>query len=252
MTEIDPGKDPQDPEEAPESAEAGELEGGMEGEEESVGRLEPSDEMAAALADAVSSMESRDATRSGKGGEGAGSADKMTIELLSAELQSTKEAYEAARTELEETKDRALRLQAEFENFRRRSLKERQDAHRFGHENLVKDLLSAVDNLERALAHTEQNESGDLSSFLQGVELVYREILAAFGKHGVSVIEPAGEPFDPALHEAMMQVPTAEVAPNTVVDVYQKGYQLHDRMLRPARVTVARAPDGDGGESDQG
>ena len=177
----------------------------------------------------------------------------MTIEVLSAELQSTKEAYEAARGELEESKDRSLRLQAEFENFRRRSLKERQDSHRFGHENLVKDLLSAVDNLERAISHTEQSDGGDLSSFLQGVELVYREILAAFGKHGVSVIEPTGEPFDPALHEAMVQVPSADVAPNSVVDVYQKGYQLHDRMLRAARVTVAKAPDdgGSGGTDEQ-
>lgn len=250
MTEItDPEEIPSDPSDEQGGEREDELEAGLEGEEESGGRIDPSDEMAAALADAVESVESRHSARS-QSGQGANTTDKMTIEVLSAELQSTKEAYEAALAELEASKERALRLQAEFENFRRRSLKERQDSHRFGHENLVKDLLSAVDNLERAIAHTEQSDGGDLSSFLQGVELVYREILAAFAKHGVSVIEPAGEPFDPALHEAMVQVPTAEVPPNTVVDVFQKGYQLHDRMLRPARVTVAKAPE-TGGSGEQ-
>ena len=111
-----------------------------------------------------------------------------------------------ARRALEEAEDRFLRLQAEFENFRRRSLKERQESLQYGHQNLVKDLLAAVDNLERALAHSEEEEGADMESVVQGVELVRRELLGALGKHGVKVIEPLKEAFDPAFHEAMGQL----------------------------------------------
>jgi len=147
-----------------------------------------------------------------------------------------------ARRALEEAEDRFLRLQAEFENFRRRSLKERQESLQYGHQNLVKDLLAAVDNLERALAHSEEEEGADMESVVQGVELVRRELLGALGKHGVKVIEPLKEAFDPAFHEAMGQLPDASVEPNSVIEVLQKGYMINDRMLRPARVLLARAP----------
>lgn len=145
--------------------------------------------------------------------------------------------------ELEETRDRLLRLQADFENFRRRALREKTEAHQYGHQNLVKDLLSTVDNLERAIDHARRSGGEDLESLLHGVELVHRELLAGLAKHGVAPIEALGKPFDPALHEAMAQTPDASVAPNTVVEELQKGYLLRDRLLRPSRVVVARAPD---------
>ncbi len=209
----------------------------MPDEEEDEPRITASDEMEEALREATESV-----SKPKPGAGGAASADKMTIEMLSNELQSLKDEFESRGKELEEANDRHVRLQAEFDNFRRRSLKERQESLQYGHQNLVKDLLGAVDNLERALEHADQNMDADLQSVLQGVGLVHREILAAMGKHGVQSIDPVDAVFDPTFHEAMGQVPSATVEPNTVTQVLQKGYLLKDRMLRPARVMVARVP----------
>jgi molecular chaperone GrpE len=193
----------------------------------------------------------REASEAIDTGRGAGSggakktADQATLEALSDELGNLKAEYEARMAELEELRDRSLRQQAEFENFRRRSLKEREEAHHFGHQNLVKDLLPTVDNLERALEHAEGSEGANLEGLLQGVNLVLREFEAALRKHSVQLVEAEGQTFDPAVHEAVGQVPDASLPPNTVAHVLQKGYKLHDRMLRPARVMVTRAPDGD-------
>jgi molecular chaperone GrpE len=212
--------------------------------------LEPSDEMAEALREAEASYDDRHRQSASGENDAARSPDKMTIEMLSQELQSLKDEFESRCKELEEAKERYLRLQAEFENFRRRTLKEKQESLRYGQQNLVKDLLSTVDNLERALGHVEQSADADLQGILQGVELVQRELMAALAKHGVKVIDPTGEAFDPAYHEAMGQVPSTDLPPNSVVQVLQKGYLLQDRMLRPARVLVARPPAP--GEEGQG
>ncbi|HEX6862454.1 MAG TPA: nucleotide exchange factor GrpE [Thermoanaerobaculia bacterium] len=215
--------------------------------------LAPSDEMAEALREAEESVEER--RRTGAGGDppagGASSTDKLTIEVLSQELQSLKEEFEARSKELEESKDRYLRLQAEFENFRRRTLKEKQESLQYGQQNLIKDLLAPVDNLERALGHIERSAGGDLQNLLQGLVLVQREFLAALGKHGVRVVDPKGEAFDPAFHEAMGQVASDDVAANRVVQVLQKGYVLKDRMLRPAMVLLA-APPATGSKKTEG
>lgn len=158
------------------------------------------------------------------------------------------------REQVTDANDRLLRLQADFENFRKRAFKERQDALQYGHQNLVKDLLSVVDNLDRAIGHARQSEGGDLESFLQGVELVKRELLGVFETHHVTEIEALGESFDPSRHEAMAQVESDEAPPNAVVEVLEKGYQLRDRLVRPTRVIVAKASDGSGenggGEAD--
>jgi len=208
-------------------------------------KIEASSEMEEALREATESFDARQ-----QGSVSAASADsspdKMTIELLSKELQDLKQVHEQMLEESNEHAEKFLRLQAEFENFRRRSLKEKQESFKFGHQNLVKDLLSAVDNLERALEHGSQNVGNDAAGseargILDGVELVHREILGAFAKHGVREIEAEGQLFDPAVHEALGQVPNAEVPPNSVLEVLQKGYVIHDRMLRPARVIVSCA-----------
>ena len=136
-----------------------------------------------------------------------------------------------------------MRLQADFDNFRKRAAREKVEALQYGHQNLVKDVLATVDNLDRAVDHARKSEAGDLQSLLQGVELVQRELLTVLGKHGIKEVDAHGKNFDPALHEAMAQTPDGSVAPNTIVDVFQKGYRLRDRLLRPARVIVARAPD---------
>ncbi|MFP6640778.1 MAG: nucleotide exchange factor GrpE, partial [Myxococcota bacterium] len=120
----------------------------------------------------------------------------------------------------------------------------------YGQQNLIKDLLSTVDNLERALEHGDLDQEADFQSVLDGLGLVHREFLAALGKCGVKVVDPGGEPFDPNHHEAMGQIPAEGAEPNTVVEVLQKGYLLQDRMLRPARVLVAKEPQDEGaGES---
>jgi len=154
----------------------------------------------------------------------------------------TGEEIERMAGQLVENRDRYVRLLADFDNFRRRANKERQDVILFGHENLVKDLLSTVDNLDRAIEHAHQNDGGDLASLLQGVELVQRELYAVLAQHEVQVIDAAGCDFDPTLHEAMAQVQDDSVPPNTVIEVLQKGYRLRDRLLRPARVVVAKTP----------
>jgi molecular chaperone GrpE len=209
-------------------------------------------ELEKAMREATESVDaSREKTRadSSHGGAGKPSADQVTIEALSAELSTLKAEYEAKLAELEELNDRSLRQQAEFENFRRRSIRERQEATQFGHQNLVKDLLSTADNLERALEHAKESGGGSLEGLLQGVNLVHREFLAALHKHNVTLVESDGH-FDPAVHEAVGQVPHASLPPNSVAQVLQRGYQLHDRMLRPARVMVTRAPaDGESVES---
>ena len=209
-------------------------------DEPSGGSLPPSDELEAALREATESVEARAAERDG--GSTSGSADKVLLEALSEELQSGKQQFEELSKERDDLQERLLRLQAEFENFRRRGLKERQEAHNYGHQNLVKDLLPTVDNLDRAIDHTRQSDGGDLESLLQGVDMLQRELLGILEQHAVAEIEAMGQAFDPALHEAMSQKPDASVPPNTVIEVLQKGYQLRGRLLRPARVIVASAP----------
>ena len=201
------------------------------------------DELEAAMREATESFDERH-TEPGEGLDSSGgpdSADKMTIEILSAELQNVKAEYESSLEKHKESEDKFLRLNAEFENFRRRTLKEKQDTFKYGVQNLVKDLLSSVDNLDRAVAHGEESGGGDFESLMQGVELVQRELISALGKHGVEPIEAEGAVFDPAVHEGMAHVESADVPPNTVLQVLQVGFMLRDRMIRPARVVVAKA-----------
>ena len=136
--------------------------------------------------------------------------------------------------------DLFVRERAELENFKRRMQREKRDALRFANEALLKDLLPVVDNLERAIAHAEKGGNGQ--SLAEGVALILRSILDVLEKHGVSRVEAKGQVFDPNKHEAMAQVEHADLAPNTVVDEHLPGYALYDRLLRPAAVTVAKAP----------
>lgn len=199
-------------------------------EEGAEGVLSPNEELERALREATEAVEAREAERARPHGGGAGHggplADAGEVESL--------------RGELAEKQDRLVRLQADFENFRRRTLKEREEAHSFGHQNLVKDLLPAVDNLERALEHARTSGREDLEALLQGIDLVQRDLMGVLAKHGVAEIEAKGMPFDPAWHEALAQVDDESVPLNTVTQVFQKGYRLRDRMLRPAQVVVSR------------
>jgi molecular chaperone GrpE len=213
-------------------------------EEASGGTLAPSAELEEALREASEAVaghakpQAAAPTRGMKVGEG--------VKLPSEENRELRAENEELRRELEAAKgaqDRLLRLTADFDNFRRRNLKEREESHRYGSENLVKELLGTVDNLERAVDHARRS-GGDFEAMLQGVELVQRELSGILGKHGVTRIEAAGEPFDPSVHEAVAQQEDGTVPANTVVQVYQPGYRLWDRMLRPARVVVSKVPEG--------
>ena len=203
-------------------------------EEPSGGSLSPSPELEEALREATEAVEARQAERDA-GGAGEGEAAEL----------------ETLRGELATLQERMIRLQADFDNFRRRALKEREEAHQYGHENLVKDLLASVDNLDRAIEHARKSDGGDFESMLQGVELVQRELLGALANHGVSEIEAGNVAFDPNVHEAMAQREDDSVPVNTVIEVFQKGYRLRDRLLRPARVVVSKpAAGGDEGEAE--
>jgi molecular chaperone GrpE len=215
------------------------------GGEESIASLNLDPELEAALAEAAAAVPDAHAKREVE-------VDVLEELVLEGAVQAPAE-LEAPRLQKEVTdaNDRLLRLQADFENFRKRAQRERTEALQYGPQNLIKDLLSVVDNLERAIAHAQESEGGDLQSFLQGVEFVQREFLGVLGNHGVVEVEASGKPFDPALHEAMAQVPVADAAPNTVIDVLQKGYQLRDRLVRASRVVVTKTPDpGDGGKGE--
>lgn len=211
--------------------------------EEAEGTLGPSTELEDAMREAAESVEARQEHRRGSGEgsppqPGRGETDPAEDDSASRELA--------------ELRDRYLRLAADFENFRKRALKDREEAHHFGHLNLVKDLLPSVDNLERAVDHARQGGVGSASGLLEGVELVLRELHAVLAKHGVTPIEALGQLFDPAVHEAMAQVPDGSKPANTVVEVFQRGYQLRGRLLRPARVVVSRPPEGSGPGGRQG
>jgi molecular chaperone GrpE len=144
---------------------------------------------------------------------------------------------------LEEARDRSLRAQAELENFRKRTVRSLDEERRFAALPLVRDLLPVVDNLQRALAAAEQHDTG--AGLLEGVQLVATQLAAILDRHHCALIpaEP-GCAFDPHLHEAMAQLPATDCPPGHICHVLQPGYQLYDRVIRPAQVIVAAlAPD---------
>jgi len=141
-------------------------------------------------------------------------------------------------------KDQFLRAMAEAENVRKRSERQLSEAHKYGVANFARAVLTVADDLSRALAAVpEDQREGDglLQTLLGGVEAVERELMKALEGHNIERIDPAGEPFDPNFHEAMYEVPDSEFPNGTVAQVIQPGYRLHDRLLRPARVGVAKS-----------
>jgi molecular chaperone GrpE len=141
-----------------------------------------------------------------------------------------------------EPDERYLRLAADFENFRRRKNQELLDRSRYASEDAARALLPVLDNLRRAVAHAA--EAGTEEFFVSGLELVVREFEAALEKLGVVPIDAVGQPFDPSLHEAIGSVEGGDVAVDTVVDEVQRGYRLHDRVLRPSLVRIAHPSAG--------
>ncbi|SFA52995.1 molecular chaperone GrpE [Anoxybacillus pushchinoensis] len=152
------------------------------------------------------------------------------------ELSLAHEKIAQLEAKLAETENRFLRLHADFDNYRRRVRLDMEAAEKYRAQSLVSDLLPILDNFERALQVQVEDEKA--KSLLQGMEMVYRALIEALKKEGVEVIESVGKPFDPHVHQAVMQVDDQNYEPNTVVEEFQKGYKLKDRVIRPAMVKV--------------
>jgi molecular chaperone GrpE len=145
--------------------------------------------------------------------------------------------------QLAEQKDRMLRAAAEADNVRRRTQRDAEDRVRYANESLVRELLPILDNFDRALASARAAAGAE--RVLAGVELIQRELLRVLERAGVSRYSAIGQPFDPTRHEAIARVVSEDAAPNTVVSEIAPGYMLHGRVVRPAMVAVAAAPDED-------
>jgi len=159
------------------------------------------------------------------------------------------QAIDALRAENAELKDRVLRTLADMENLRKRAERERAEATLYAATNFARDLLNVADNFSRALAalSPEQRVAADemCSNLISGIEVTERELINVFERHGIKRIEALGQKFDPNMHQAMFEVPTADEPPGTIIQVMQDGYAIGNRCLRPALVGVAKAPAND-------
>jgi molecular chaperone GrpE len=177
----------------------------------------------------------------GRSGESQGETPEETIERLKAEL--AEKSAEAARN-----LDLFMRERAETENFKKRMQRDKNDALRFAVEPLARDLLPVIDGLERAVEHAASGGNGQ--PLLEGVRLVLKNALDVLERHGVTRLEANSGAFDPSRHEAVMQVPDARRQPNQIVEQFEPGYILHERLIRPAKVSVSTKPTVEDDQND--
>ena len=163
--------------------------------------------------------------------------EEQTEEVSQEELLQNRVAeLEAANAEL---KDQMLRRQAELENYRKRLIRDKEEAVQFANENLIRDLLGFLDNMERALAAAKN--TGDVKGLIEGFEMTQGQLLSTLDKNwGLKAIESVGQEFDPSLHEACMMAVDESLDKETVLDEFQKGYTLHGRVIRPAKVKIGK------------
>lgn len=167
--------------------------------------------------------------------------DGLTDEALAGKIEEPEiSEADALRAELDEAKQKLLRSVADLENYRKRASRELDNERRYAAMPLLRDLLPVVDDIQRAITAAEgsENESG----LLEGFRLVAQQVTTVLAKHDCTVIPAEGEEFDPNLHEAITQLPSADHEPNSVMQVTSTGYKLHDRVVRPSQVVVATAP----------
>jgi molecular chaperone GrpE len=143
-------------------------------------------------------------------------------------------------------RDQFLRERADLDNFKKRMQREKSESLRFASEPLIRDLLPVIDNLERALNAAPPPTEGQADALRDGVAMVAQQFDDILARFGVARVEAAGQPFDPSEHEALAHIETTQQEPGAVLDEHLPGYRLHDRLLRPAQVTVAKAPGGQG------
>jgi molecular chaperone GrpE len=154
------------------------------------------------------------------------------------EIEELKKRLEEKEKEAKENYDRLLRTAADFENYKKRATKEKEEWTKFANEDLLKAILPFMDNLERAINHAQKVV--DTGVLIEGVRLTIQQLHQTLNKFGLSSFESVGKPFDPAMHEAMLVVETDKQEPNQVVEEFQRGYLLNDRLLRPATVSVSK------------
>ncbi len=164
-------------------------------------------------------------------------------EKLMPETADLAEQLTQLERETHELKETLLRKMAEFENLKKRTAREKEEAVRYGTAEVLTRLLEVLDNFDRALQVEPDSEGFDVHSFYEGMKLIAKHLLDSLKGEGLMEIDPKGEPFDPFFHEAMMREASEDFPDNTVVEVFQKGYKLKDRLLRPARVKVALHPE---------
>ena len=175
----------------------------------------------------------------------ANTEEKLQSEAEIDPSESTEDQEEQTVNEVEELQqklstlgEQLLREQAEMQNVRRRAQRDVESAHKFALEKFVTELLSVVDNLERAIGAIDAEDDSQ-KAVAEGLELTLKTFIDVLTKHSVEPVDPEGQPFDADLHQAVSMVPNAEVEPNTVINVFQKGYTLNDRLIRPAMVVVS-------------
>jgi molecular chaperone GrpE len=170
-------------------------------------------------------------------------ADEQSIknEVVSDPVKELESRCEAAEQESRQHYERLLRVSADFENFKKRTFRENDDFRKFANELLLLELLPVVDNLERAIQSTS-GEKIEVGCVIEGVEMTLKALVKIFEKFSVKIIEAEGKPFDPNFHQAMMQEASDSIPENTVIREFQKGYLLHDRLLRPSMVVVSKGP----------
>jgi molecular chaperone GrpE len=172
--------------------------------------------------------------------------------LSESDIVADDPALEEAQRRIDELNDRVLRLAAELENTRRRAERDKADAGRYAIANFARDLIGVADNFERALRVTHGGEPSaeTIASLVDGLKMTEKELMSVLDRHGVRRVAAEREKFDPNVHQAVAQVPHADIPPGHVVDVAQPGFTIGERVLRAAMVTVSSGP-GAGGESDQ-
>lgn len=193
--------------------------------------IKPQDETESGTAEEAAETEAE--AEAGEGSEQAETGAGPDVEQLMEKIAEVELAAANA-------KDDLLRVKAEMQNLRRRTEQDIEKAHKYGQEKFSIELLSVMDNLERALDAASEHDNETVKAIYDGVELTRKSFIDCFNKFNIEAVDPLGEPFDPALHQAMSTQENDEVEPNTVIAVMQKGYTLHGRVIRPAMVMVSK------------
>ena len=195
--------------------------------------------------------EDKNTTPNAEGGpvpsDAAAGAEETETAAPDAEGDAGSDRVRQLETELAELKDKSLRALADAENTRRRAQRELSDARKYAASGIIKDLLNVSDNLNRALEAVPddvRNADDQVKNLVLGVEMVEKDLLNAFEKHGVRKIEPLGEPFNHEFHQAMYEVENSGKPSGTIVELLQPGFVMHDRLIRPAMVAVAKGDPG--------